>query len=95
MQAIISLAKHGDHGEEDNKTETREGVRVKIYKDFHCHGTYVPKAMCSISCTLALGVTWHKPQLPICIPLFRCMGQTDPPKEPRVRHIHCLIWLIR
>lgn len=39
--------------------------------------------MCSVSCTLELGVTWHKPQLPKCIPLLRFMGLADPPQRAK------------
>lgn len=37
----------------------KEVIRSHIYKDLHYHGTYIPEVMCSISCTLELGVTWH------------------------------------
>lgn len=91
------MAKHWEHGEEGNKTETREGDRGKTYKDSHYLGTYIPKAMCSIRSTLELGVTcvsYVYPMDTMCIPSLRCMSQADPPKEPRVWHIHCLTWLI-
>lgn len=51
------IAKHWEHGKESSKTGTREVVRGQIYKDVYYHGTYIPEAMCSISCTLELGVT--------------------------------------
>lgn len=74
------MAKPWEHGKGGSKSETRETVTGQIYKDRH-HGAHIPRAMSSISYTLELGVTWHKPWLPISIISLRPKGQVDLPEN--------------
>ena len=80
------MAKPWEHGKEGSKNETREVGMGQIYKDRH-HGAQSPRAMSSISYTLELGVTWHKPWLPISIISLRPKGQVDLPENRMTMNI--------
>lgn len=55
----------------------------QIYKDQY-HGAHIPRATSSISYTLELGVTWHKPWLLISIISLRPKGPSRSPREQRM-----------